>query len=108
MVAFEECEYVVLEAGLGGEFDATNVFDKVLSIFTPIDFDHSAFLGNSIESIAATKLRSMQSMALMGKQPHIQTKIIAREIATRKRMLLLYVLMVWQVLKSKNVHCILP
>jgi len=89
MVAFEECEYVVLEAGLGGEFDATNVFDKVLSVFTPIDFDHSAFLGNTIESIASTKLRSMQSTALMGKQPYIETKIIAREIATEKKCSLL-------------------
>jgi dihydrofolate synthase/folylpolyglutamate synthase len=89
MVAFEECEYVVLEAGLGGEFDATNVFDKILSIFTPIDLDHSAFLGNTIESIASTKLRSMQRVALMGKQPYIETKIIAREIATQKECTLL-------------------
>jgi len=85
MVVFEECEYVVLEAGLGGEFDATNVFDKTLSIFTPIALDHSAFLGNTIESIAATKLRSMQSVALMGKQPYIETKIIARQIANEKK-----------------------
>lgn len=85
MVVFEECEYVVLEAGLGGEFDATNVFDKILSIFTPIALDHSAFLGNTLESIAATKLRSMQSVALMGKQPYIETKIIARQIANEKK-----------------------
>lgn len=85
MVVFEECEYVILEAGLGGEFDATNVFDKILSIFTPIALDHSAFLGNTIESIAATKLRSMQSVALMGKQPYIETKIIARQIANEKK-----------------------
>ncbi|MDD5386305.1 MAG: bifunctional folylpolyglutamate synthase/dihydrofolate synthase [Sulfuricurvum sp.] len=85
IVAFEECEYVVLEAGLGGEFDATNVFDKILSIFTPIDFDHSAFLGSTIESIASTKLRSMKSVALMGKQPYIETKIIARQIADEKK-----------------------
>ncbi|MCX6061639.1 MAG: bifunctional folylpolyglutamate synthase/dihydrofolate synthase [Campylobacterales bacterium] len=85
MVVFEECEYVVLEAGLGGEFDATNVFDKVLSVFTPIDFDHSAFLGNTIESITTTKLRSMQRVALMGKQPFIETKIIARQIANEKK-----------------------
>ncbi len=45
MVAFAECEYVVLEAGLGGEYDATAVFPKELTLFTPIDFDHTAFLG---------------------------------------------------------------
>lgn len=89
MMVFEQCDYVVLEAGLGGEFDATNVFEKSLSIFTPVDFDHSAFLGNTIESIASTKLRSMSTVALMGKQPHIQTKIIGREIATQKNCTLL-------------------
>lgn len=85
MVAFESCEYVVLEAGLGGEFDATNVFEKVLSIFTPIDFDHSAFLGLTIESIAGTKLRSMKSKALLGAQNHPVVEDIAHEIALEKK-----------------------
>lgn len=89
MVVFEDAQYVVLEAGLGGEFDATNAFPKVLSIFTPIDFDHVAFLGSTIEEIASTKLRSMTTKALMGKQPHIETKIIARTIATQKNCTLL-------------------
>ena len=84
MVALETCEYVVLEAGLGGEFDATNVFDKVLSIFTPIDFDHAAFLGSTIESIASTKLRSMRSQALLGIQKHDEVERIACEIALSK------------------------
>ncbi|MDD5159546.1 MAG: Mur ligase family protein [Sulfuricurvum sp.] len=85
MVVYEECDYVVLEAGLGGEYDATNAFDKVLSIFTPIDFDHAAFLGTTIESIASTKLRSMQSIALLGKQKHSQVETIARTVAGEKR-----------------------
>jgi dihydrofolate synthase/folylpolyglutamate synthase len=85
MVVFEDCEYVVLEAGLGGEFDATNVFDKVLSIFTPIDFDHSAFLGSTIESIAGTKLQSMQNTALLGVQNHLEVEKIAHKIALEKK-----------------------
>jgi dihydrofolate synthase/folylpolyglutamate synthase len=89
MVVFENCEYVVLEAGMGGEFDATNVFPKILSIFTPIDFDHTSFLGSTIEEIASTKLRSMTTKALMGKQPHIESKIIARTIASDKNCTLL-------------------
>ncbi len=84
MVVYEECEYVVMEAGLGGEFDATAIFDKVLSIFTPIDFDHAAFLGNTIDSIASTKLRSMQSVALLGRQKHSEVETIARNIADAK------------------------
>ena len=85
MVAYEGCEYVVCEAGLGGEFDATNAFDKVLSIFTPIDFDHAAFLGTTIDSIATTKLRSMQSIALLGKQKHSDVERIAHTITDEKR-----------------------
>lgn len=84
MVVYEGCEYVVMEAGLGGEFDATAVFPKALSIFTPIDYDHAAFLGRSIESIASTKLRSMQRIALLGEQKHSKVETIARAIAKAK------------------------
>ena len=48
-------DVVVLETGLGGRLDATNVVIPELSVITPIDFDHEAFLGSSIESIAAEK-----------------------------------------------------
>ncbi|MCI4405768.1 MAG: bifunctional folylpolyglutamate synthase/dihydrofolate synthase [Sulfuricurvum sp.] len=84
MVVYEGCEYVVMEAGLGGEFDATAVFPKVLSIFTPIDFDHAAFLGTTIDAIATTKLRSMQHEALLGTQKHSEVERIAKEIAHTK------------------------
>ncbi len=48
-------EVVVLETGLGGRLDATNVVDPEIAVITPIDFDHEAFLGSSIELIAAEK-----------------------------------------------------
>ncbi|HKD06144.1 MAG TPA: DUF6027 family protein [Bryobacteraceae bacterium] len=48
-------EIVVLEVGLGGRLDATNIVAPEISVITPIDFDHEAFLGSSIESIAAEK-----------------------------------------------------
>jgi dihydrofolate synthase/folylpolyglutamate synthase len=48
-------EITVLETGLGGRLDATNVVDPEVAVITPIDFDHEAFLGSSIESIAAEK-----------------------------------------------------
>jgi len=68
-VVFEKCDLMVLEAGLGGEFDATNVCDKELSVITPIGIDHQAFLGESIEEIASTKIRSIQKLALLAPQP---------------------------------------
>src|SRR5947209_13192432 len=46
---------VVLETGLGGRLDATNVVSPVLTVITPIDFDHEQFLGNTLEAIAGEK-----------------------------------------------------
>ena len=53
--AEERINRVVLEVGLGGRLDATNVVRPALTVITPIDFDHESFLGRSIESIAAEK-----------------------------------------------------
>jgi dihydrofolate synthase / folylpolyglutamate synthase len=48
-------DVIVLEVGLGGEWDATNVADAQVAVFTPIDLDHMARLGNTVEEIARTK-----------------------------------------------------
>jgi len=61
-------DYLVLEAGLGGEFDATNVVENNLSIFTTIGLDHQNFLGNSLEEIASTKMRSCNNNYILGEQ----------------------------------------
>ncbi len=69
-LAFEGLDFVILEAGLGGEFDATNVFDKKISLITTIDYDHLDFLGKTITEIASTKLASVKKEAIIGKQIH--------------------------------------
>lgn len=48
-------ETAVVEVGLGGRLDATNVVAPALTVITPIDFDHEVFLGNTIEAIASEK-----------------------------------------------------
>ena len=45
----------VIEVGLGGRLDATNVVDPVLTVITPVDLDHQVFLGDTIEQIAGEK-----------------------------------------------------
>jgi dihydrofolate synthase/folylpolyglutamate synthase len=69
-------ETAVVEVGLGGRLDATNVVHPALTVITPVDLDHQFFLGNTIESIAAEKagilkagvpaIVSQQSPAAMG------------------------------------------
>ena len=48
-------DIVVLEVGLGGRLDSTNVVRPDLCVITQIDFDHEQFLGRSLESIAGEK-----------------------------------------------------
>ncbi len=57
LVAFAETalEICVLEVGLGGRLDATNVVEKTLSVVTPIGLDHQQYLGDTISEIAAEK-----------------------------------------------------
>ena len=56
-IAFREarCEIAVLEVGMGGRLDATNVVRPVASLITPIGLDHTEFLGNTLRKIAAEK-----------------------------------------------------
>ena len=85
---FENCDVVIMEAGLGGEWDATNVFPKALSIITPIGYDHQDFLGNSIEEIANTKLRSITTTTILCQNQNPKAKEIAKEIARKREILL--------------------
>jgi dihydrofolate synthase/folylpolyglutamate synthase len=48
-------EITVLEVGLGGRLDATNVVAPRLAVITPVDFDHESFLGKGLETIASEK-----------------------------------------------------
>lgn len=77
-------DYLVLEAGLGGEFDATNVVPNDLSLITTIDLDHQSFLGNTIEEIAITKMRSVDKKMLIGYQ--INQEVYACAIEVQKQL----------------------
>ena len=54
-------DFAILEVGLGGRLDATNIIDSDLSIITSIGIDHTEFLGSSIDSIANEKAGVMRS-----------------------------------------------
>ena len=53
--AAKGAEFQVLEVGMGGKFDATNVINPEVSVITSISFDHAEVLGNSLAEIAAEK-----------------------------------------------------
>lgn len=51
----------VVEVGMGGRLDSSNVSESVLSVITPIDFDHMDYLGNTLDKIAAEKAGIIKS-----------------------------------------------
>ncbi len=84
MWIYQDLDYVVLEAGLGGEHDATAVFDKELTLVTPIDIDHQAFLGSTVSEIARTKLNAVQKVAILANQKHEEVYEVAQEISANR------------------------
>ncbi len=53
--AQQQVDWVVLEVGLGGRLDATNVVTPAVSVITPISYEHTALLGNTLDLIAREK-----------------------------------------------------
>ena len=51
----QQVDVAIIEVGLGGRLDCTNIITPVLSLITNISFDHTQFLGNTLEQIAAEK-----------------------------------------------------
>lgn len=53
--AKEKVDVAVIEVGMGGRLDSTNIITPLVSVITNIGFDHTQFLGNSLETIAGEK-----------------------------------------------------
>jgi dihydrofolate synthase / folylpolyglutamate synthase len=77
------CEVIVLETGLGGRLDATNALTPVVSVITPIGFDHEKWLGNTIEAIAGEKAGIIKARVpvVSAKQEFAAEKIIRARAA---------------------------
>jgi dihydrofolate synthase/folylpolyglutamate synthase len=82
--ARQRVQAAVLEVGTGGRFDATNLVEAAVSAITPISYDHTPTLGDTLTQIAWHKagiLRAGQP-AISGPQPDEARRVIEREAAT--------------------------
>jgi len=72
-------EAAVLETGLGGRWDATNVADAQVALVTPIGVDHVAYLGSDITGIAAEKAGIIKpgSVAVLAEQEPVVARVLA-------------------------------
>jgi dihydrofolate synthase/folylpolyglutamate synthase len=72
-------EAAVVEVGLGGSWDATNVADAMVAAITPVAVDHVNYLGSDIEGIAAEKAGIIKpgSVAVLAQQPPEVARVLA-------------------------------
>ena len=73
-------DVVILEVGVGGRLDCTNVADGVVAVITPISIDHIRLLGNTVEQIAAEKAGIIKpgAVAVLAQQPLDAAEVLLR------------------------------
>ncbi len=74
----ESIDYAVIETGLGGRLDATNVLDSLASVITSISFEHTNILGNDLAIIAKEKggIIKENQKVFVGKMPKIAKEVL--------------------------------
>ena len=84
-VAFAEfpVDIGIIETGMGGEWDSTNVVMSAVSVITPIGFDHTEYLGDTLEEIAETKsgiIKPESHVILAAQTPEVAKVLMAKVI----------------------------
>ncbi len=76
-------ELGIIEVGMGGRFDSTNVIEPALSAITPVGYDHTGFLGDKLEGIAWEKAGIIKraAPAVIGRQREVSAQVIETEAA---------------------------
>lgn len=106
---FAKCDYIILEAGLGGEYDSTSVFKRDLCVITPIGMDHQEVLGNTLEKIARTKLKAVNCEFLLAANEDILVQKMASKIALLRGLLMHNEKPFIKPLQiAKNIDCLQP
>lgn len=88
----KECDIAVVETGLGGLLDSTNVINPLISTLTSISFDHMDILGNSLEEIALQKAGIIKNKSVTvsyPEQPLDALAVIMRKSAQEDSLLLI-------------------
>ncbi len=82
----EGCTSAVIETGIGGRLDATNVITPEASVITPLDLEHTDILGNTLEQIAAEKAGIIkEGMPAFSAAQAEEARAVFRDAAARAR-----------------------
>lgn len=80
-----QCDFVVLEVGMGGALDATNIIDEsVVSVICKIGLDHTQYLGSTVEEIAKEKCGIIRENGVVVSYPNGSVNAIIRKASEEK------------------------
>jgi len=89
--ADEQVDFVVLETGMGGRLDSTNVSNPVITVITNIGYDHQQFLGDELEKIAREKAGIIKKeIPLVVGKKQAGVKDVFEEVASQKSATIYY------------------
>ena len=83
--AEEQVDYAALEVGMGGRLDATNIVTPILSVITSIDFDHTQYLGSTLEAIAFEKAGIIKSSVPIVLGPKVKPLSIFEQVSKERQ-----------------------
>lgn len=87
----QQVEIAIIEVGLGGRLDSTNIITPLVSVITNVSFDHMQFLGNSLEKIAREKAGIIKpGIPVIIGETHPETKDIFLQEARKSKSAILF------------------
>ena len=101
--AEEEVDIAIIETGLGGRLDSTNIITPILSIITNISYDHKDLLGNTLAQIASEKAGIMKKdiPVIIGEQ-HEETEKVFFEHSVKQHSPIYYAQSHWDMVRVKQ------
>lgn len=80
-------DFAVVEVGLGGRLDATNVVKPVATVITPISLEHTAILGETYAEIAAEKAEIIKQGCPLALAPqHPEARVVVEKVASKRKV----------------------
>ncbi|MCB0698751.1 MAG: bifunctional folylpolyglutamate synthase/dihydrofolate synthase [Chitinophagaceae bacterium] len=99
--AEQEVDIAIIETGMGGRLDSTNVVTPLLSVITNIGYDHMDFLGNSLAEIAGEKAGIIkQGVPVVIGEQHPETERVFFEIAVQKQSVMYHADAMWDMVRT--------
>lgn len=95
--AEQEVDFAIIETGLGGRLDSTNIIHPLLSVITNISPDHTAILGNTLQEIAREKAGIIkENSPVIISEKSNETVLVFEEVAKEKNSKLIFASSRWE------------